>query len=110
MIRFVMLEEESGMDNTVTSNNEIAGELERIADLLKVKGNGHLAYRAAAERVMRAGIDIPGLVESGMDHRISYFPGIGERFRGLIAEFVKTGRTELRSRLEREAAGMRRTG
>jgi DNA polymerase/3'-5' exonuclease PolX len=103
------LEEDRGSGCPAVSNKEIAEELLRIADLLEARGNGHLAYRAAGDRVTRAGIDIHAMVESGRERLIDYFPGIGEKFRVLVTEFVRTGRTGIKSQLEREAAGLRRT-
>ena len=88
------------------TNREISGELNRIADLLEVKnGQSHRirAYRDAASQIEDQKQNISRLVEKGNEDKLREIPGIGEKLQGLIIEFVKTGRTGIRNRLEGEA-------
>ena len=88
------------------TNREISGELNRIADLLEMKnGQSHRirAYRDAASQIEDEKQNISRLVEKGNEDKLREIPGIGEKLQGLITEFVKTGQTGLRNRLEGEA-------
>lgn len=91
--------------NEIT-DREISEELSRIADLLEIKdGEGHRirAYREAASQIEDEKQSISRLVEKGNEDKLREIPGIGEKLQGLITEFVKTGQTGLRNRLEGEA-------
>ncbi|MFO7915453.1 MAG: helix-hairpin-helix domain-containing protein [Candidatus Krumholzibacteriales bacterium] len=94
------------MAGNKNTNREISGELNRIADLLEMKdGQSHRirAYRDAASQIEDEEQNISRLVEKGNEDKLREIPGIGEKLQGLITEFVKTGRTGLRNRLEGEA-------
>lgn len=96
---------EKGMGTMETSkptNTAIASELEAIADLLDITGTNAFrvrAYRQGAQQVMQAGEPLADLVMKGGQEHLTDLPGIGHGLAGVIAEYVKTGRTGLHQEL-----------
>lgn len=89
------------------TNEEIAGVLRQIADLLEIQGaNFHRvrAYREGAETVRGWEESVADLVREGGTSAVKELPEIGKRLAALIAEYVKTGRSNLLSRLQGEVA------
>jgi hypothetical protein len=85
------------------TNEAIARELEAIADLLETQGDNPFrvrAYRGGARAVRRA--DRPVAEFAGAPGRLREAAGVGTRIARLIDEFARTGRTQLRQRLEGE--------
>lgn len=72
-----------------TTNAEIAGCFEAIADSLEIKGANPFrvrAYRNAARTLQRLGTEVAQMLERGED--LSRLEGIGEDLAGRIAERV----------------------
>ena len=93
------------MPRTSPSNKDIAGLLERIADLLDAGGENPFrirSYRSAAESVRSARSPLARLVESKGVEGLSGVKGVGEKLAGLISEYVETGEVELLRALEKE--------
>lgn len=84
------------------NNDELAGVLERIADLLAVQGDVFRvrAYRAAAETVRTTDGTVSDLVRTGGADAVEALPGVGKSIGPLLCEYVETGRVGLLSRLE----------
>jgi len=75
-------------------NKELAAIFDKWADILEFKGDNpyHIrAYRNAARIIEDLTEDIEVLAEEG---RLTSLPGIGERLRAKILEFLKTGKIE----------------
>jgi DNA polymerase (family 10) len=93
------------MAGTKPSNDQIADLLDRIADLLDAqKANVHRvrAYRQGAQAVRHWKESVAWLVRKDGTGAVQELPNIGKRLASLIAEFVKTGRSSMLSRLEGE--------
>src|SRR5205809_7437061 len=76
--------------------------LNRVADLLEIKGENFFkirAYREAVRQLDNLTTEVEDLVKQG---RLKEIPGIGEAMEKKIVEFVTTGRLEFLTRLERE--------
>lgn len=89
------------------TNGDIAGVLDRIADLLETQGaNVHRvrSYRNGARTVRDGAEPVAEIVRSGDGKALEALPGIGERLSRLIVEYVETGRVQLLNRLEGEVA------
>lgn len=90
------------MQDWKPTNAEIASELDSIADLLEA-GEANVfrvrAYRQGALQVRRTEGPLADLVLEGREERLKDLPDIGEGLAGVIAEFVRTGRTGLRQEL-----------
>ncbi|MBI2955458.1 MAG: DNA polymerase/3'-5' exonuclease PolX [Chloroflexi bacterium] len=72
-------------------NKEIADLLNKIADLLEIKGESPYrirAYREAARHIEAMAEDITAIAERG---RLQNIPGVGESIAAKIAEYLKTG-------------------
>jgi DNA polymerase (family X) len=72
-------------------NQEVAGLLERIADLLEAKDESTYrigAYRNAARQIAALPEDITEIWQAG---RLEEVPGIGESIASKIDEFLRTG-------------------
>jgi len=85
------------------SNREIAGVLERLADLLEVQEADSFrvrAYREAADTVRRSEESITELAVSENNHQLEDLPDIGKSIGGAIREYVTTGRLIMLERLE----------
>ena len=83
-------------------NAEIAAMLNRVADLLEIKGESFYkirAYREAVRQLDNLTTDVETLVKAG---RLKDVPGIGEAIEKKIVEFVTTGQLEFLNRLEVE--------
>jgi DNA polymerase (family 10) len=95
------------MASVQTSNAEIAGVLDRIADLLEAKGESPFrvsSYRHAASLVRESGRSFARLaVEQGAGG-LRKVNGIGEKLAALILELVDTGKVGFLEELEKEAA------
>ena len=82
------------------SNEDVAGALDRIADLLEVQGAGphHVrAWRHGAELVRNSDQPVSALASSASSGAIA---GIGPRLAAAIAELAMTGRLAMLQRLE----------
>ena len=76
--------------------------LNRIADLLEIKGENFFkvrAYREAVRQLDNLTTEVESLITGG---RLTEVPGIGEAIEKKIVEFVTTGRLEFLTRLEAE--------
>lgn len=77
-------------------NNDIAGILERLADLLEIEDANPFrvrAYRNAARTVRGHATSMSDLLKAGQD--LAKLPGIGEDLAGKIETIVRTGRLPL---------------
>jgi DNA polymerase (family X) len=93
------------MTPTGPTNDEIAGLLQQIADLLEQQeDNPHRvrAYRTGAETVRSADEPVAGLVRQGNTAALEELPGIGRGLAAAITEFVTDGRSSLLERLQGE--------
>ena len=76
--------------------------LNRVADLLEIKGENFFkirAYREAVRQLDNLTTEVEDLIK---DARLKDIPGIGEAMEKKIVEFVTTGRLEFLTRLEGE--------
>src|SRR5207249_3562817 len=76
--------------------------LNRVADLLEIKGENFFkirAYREAVRQLDNLTTEVEDLIKDG---RLKDIPGIGEAMEKKIVEFVTTGRLEFLTRLEGE--------
>jgi len=83
-------------------NAEVAAMLNRVADLLEIKGENFFkirAYREAVRQMDNLTTEVEELIRDG---RLTDVPGIGEAIEKKIVEFVTTGQLEFLSRLETE--------
>jgi DNA polymerase (family 10) len=84
-------------------NDQVAAELERLAELLS---NQHAspwrvrAYRRAAARVRGMAQPVAELLESGGEAALVELPDIGRSIAAAIEELVHTGRLRFRERLD----------
>ncbi|MFP4343919.1 MAG: helix-hairpin-helix domain-containing protein [Anaerolineales bacterium] len=95
------------MSNGGPSNEELANVLERIADLLEVQDENPFrirAYRQAAANLRGTDRDVAELVRQGDEEQLQQIPNVGEGIAGLLAEYVRTGRSDLLQRLVGEVA------
>jgi DNA polymerase (family X) len=93
------------MSKNTPDNQEIAENLERIADLLASQdANPHRvrAYRHAAAIVRELKQPVSDLLDEKGAEALQDLPGIGSGLAGTITEFVKTGRLGLLDRLQGE--------
>jgi DNA polymerase (family 10) len=93
------------MSKNKPDNQEIAENLERIADLLASQdANPHRvrAYRHAAAIVRELKQPVSDLLDEKGAEALQDLPGIGSGLAGTITEFVKTGRLGLLDRLQGE--------
>jgi len=76
--------------------------LNRVADLLEIKGENFYkirAYREAVRQLDNLTTEVETLIQQG---RLKEVPGIGEAIEKKIVEYVTTGQLEFLSRLELE--------
>ena len=93
------------MSKNKPDNQEIAENLERIADLLASQdANPHRvrAYRHAAGTIRELKELVSDLLDEKGAEALQDLPGIGSGLAGTITEFVKTGRLGLLDRLQGE--------
>jgi DNA polymerase (family X) len=83
-------------------NADVAAMLNRVADLLEIRGENFFkirAYREAVRQLDNLTTEIEDLISDG---RLKDIPGIGEAIEKKIVEYVTTGRLEFLTRLEAE--------
>jgi DNA polymerase (family 10) len=83
-------------------NADVAAMLNRVADLLEIRGENFFkirAYREAVRQLDNLTTEIEDLVHEG---RLKDVPGIGEAIEKKIVEYVTTGRLEFLAKLETE--------
>ena len=94
------------MAPTQKSNAEIAGTLDRIGDLLEIKGENPFrvsSYRRAATLVKDSERSFARLAAEQGAVGLMAVRGIGEKLAAVIEEFVTTGKIGLLEDLEKEA-------
>ncbi|MDQ2984598.1 MAG: DNA polymerase/3'-5' exonuclease PolX [Actinomycetota bacterium] len=82
------------MATTLPRNNEVAEQLELLADLLELEGEASfrvVAYRRAASRVRETGGPVAQLA---LDGKAKDLPGIGATIQDKIVQMVNTGEME----------------
>ena len=83
-------------------NADVAAMLNRVADLLEIKGENFFkirAYREAVRQLDNLTTEVADMIEQG---RLKEIPGIGEAIEQKIVEYVTTGQLEFLTRLETE--------
>ncbi|TMB71552.1 MAG: DNA polymerase III, partial [Chloroflexi bacterium] len=83
-------------------NAEVAAMLNRVADLLEIRGENFFkirAYREAVRQLDNLTTEVEELIHDG---RLKDIPGIGEAIEKKIVEYVTTGQLEFLTRLEAE--------
>lgn len=83
-------------------NHEVAETLNRIGDLLDIKGESvHkvLAYRRAAESIEEMGEDINDYQREG---RLTDIPGVGKALSAKLDELLTTGHLDYLEKLQEE--------
>jgi DNA polymerase (family 10) len=93
------------MPTPAPTNARIAAMLDRIADLLAARDENPFrvrSYRNAAASVRAARLRIAQKARTQGAGALAGIPGVGEKLRGLITEFVTTGTVGLLSSLEKE--------
>jgi DNA polymerase (family 10) len=83
-------------------NADIAAMLNRVADLLEIRGENFFkirAYREAVRQLDNLTTEVEDLIKDG---RLKDIPGIGEAIEKKIVEYVTTGQLEFLTRLEAE--------
>jgi DNA polymerase (family 10) len=83
-------------------NAEVAAMLNRVADLLEIRGENFFkirAYREAVRQLDNLTTEVEDLIKEG---RLKEVPGIGEAIEQKIAEYVTTGQLQFLTRLESE--------
>src|SRR5207237_2879785 len=76
--------------------------LNRVADLLEIRGENFFkirAYREAVRQLDNLTTEVEDLIKDG---KLKDIPGIGEAIEKKIVEYVTTGRLEILTRLETE--------
>jgi hypothetical protein len=88
-------------------NKDIAGLMNRIADLLEMKEADKFrirAYRQAAQNILDSEESVHKLLEVGEDKLQERLPGVGPGLTRVIREYVQSGRSSQLERLEGEAS------
>src|SRR5207253_2652082 len=83
-------------------NAEVAAMLNRVADLLEIKGENFFkirAYREAVRQLDNLTTEVEELIHEG---KLKDVPGIGPAIEQKITEFVTSGQLEFLTRLEAE--------
>jgi DNA polymerase (family 10) len=83
-------------------NADIAAMLNRVADLLEIRGENFFkirAYREAVRQLDNLTTEVEDLIKDG---KLKDVPGIGEAIEKKIVEYVTTGQLEFLTRLEAE--------
>lgn len=95
-------ERQEGMSQERASNEDVAQVMDRIANLLEAQGaNPHRvrAYRGGADRVRGWSEEAADILARGGQQSLRDRPGIGQGLASLIAEVVRTGRSQLLQQL-----------
>jgi DNA polymerase (family 10) len=82
------------------TNAEVAAMLNRVADLLEIRGENFFklrAYREAVRQIDNLTTEVASLLQAGT---LKDVPGIGPAIEKKIAEFVTTGQLEFLTNLE----------
>jgi DNA polymerase (family 10) len=90
------------MSQAKMTNKEVAERLERIADLLQIKGEviyKILSYRKAAESLTSLGRDVNAVRDEG---GLLEIPGIGKAIAGKVEELLDGGEMEFETKLLNE--------
>jgi len=88
----------AGVATTLPRNQDVAEQLELLADLLEIEGQAAfrvLAYRRAAQRVRDTGGPVAQLA---LDGKAKELPGIGATIQDKIVQIVDTGEIEALAR------------
>ncbi|TME88589.1 MAG: hypothetical protein E6I43_01900 [Chloroflexi bacterium] len=83
-------------------NADVAAMLNRVADLLEIRGENFFkirAYREAVRQLDNLTTEVEDMIKEG---RLKDVPGIGEAIEKKIVEYVTTGQLEFLTRLEAE--------
>jgi DNA polymerase (family 10) len=83
-------------------NAEVAAMLNRVADLLEIKGENFFkirAYREAVRQLDNLTTEVEDMIHGG---RLKDVPGIGPAIEQKISEYVLTGQLEFLNKLETE--------
>jgi DNA polymerase (family 10) len=83
-------------------NADVAAMLNRVADLLEIRGENFFkirAYREAVRQLDNLTTEVEDLIKEG---RLTEVPGIGEAIEKKIVEYVTTGQLEFLTKLEAE--------
>ena len=83
-------------------NADVAAMLNRVADLLEIRGENFFkirAYREAVRQLDNLTTEVQDLIHEG---RLKDVPGIGEAIEKKIVEYVTTGQLEFLLKLEAE--------
>lgn len=84
------------------TNADIAQELYALADLAGKNSHKWIAYNAAAKAITNADIDVALLAASGGSK--PSIKRVGDKIWNIIVQFCRTGRSDMRTELERAAA------
>lgn len=88
------------------TNQEVAGILDEVGDLLEVQGAQPyraLAYHRAATTLREHPSSVAELVEASGEAALESLPGVGENLARRILEILETGELQLLERLRGEA-------
>jgi DNA polymerase (family 10) len=83
-------------------NADVAAMLNRVADLLEIRGENFFkirAYREAVRQLDNLTTEVEDMIKEG---RLKDVPGIGEAIEKKIVEYVTTGQLDFLTRLEAE--------
>ena len=89
------------------TNDEIAGVLDEIADLLEAQDANPFrvrSYREGANTVRQVDEPLAQIVQREGADALQRLPSIGQGLAGLIGEYVETGRSDLLDRLRGEVS------
>jgi DNA polymerase (family X) len=92
----------AGVATTLPRNQDVAEQLELLADLLEIEGQAAfrvLAYRRAAQRVRDTGGPVAQLA---LDGKAKELPGIGATIQDKIVQIVNTGEIEALAKRRKE--------
>ncbi len=95
------------MGKVKPTNQEIAQELEQIAEFLEMQdANPHRirAYRTAASNIKHHDEPVAGWVRQGNKEKLEKLAGVGKSISRLVTEYVKSGKTQLKQRLQGEVS------
>jgi ribosomal protein S13 len=93
------------LTNKSPTNQQVAGILDQIAELLEAQDdNPHRirAYRQAASSVRESNEPVAKIYKMSGEEGLQSLPGIGETLARIIGNFVRTGQSEMLQRLQGE--------